>query len=208
MEGVIRSIVGAPAESLWASYHAGRTCPCTCGDVMQHYDLLLVRHAIAADRGKAWPDDNERPLTARGIERFRTAAIGIAQLNVFVDEVWSSPLRRARQTADLLASALPDTPSVNILNALSPGLAASAVMGNVQQVAMAPRLALVGHEPDLGELAAYLLSAGEPLPFRKGGACLISVGSLAPPFHSRLQWFLPPRVLRQVAWTAGSRETP
>ena len=199
--------MGAPAESVWASYHAGRTGPCARGHVMQHYDLLLVRHAIAAERGTAWPDDNERPLTTRGVERFRLAASGIAQLNVFVDEVWTSPLRRAQQTADLLAAALPERPSVNTLDALSPGCAARAVINRVREVATAPRLSLVGHEPDLGELAAYLLGAREPLPFRKGGACLISLVSLAPPFHARLQWFLPPRVLRRLSGHAKSLKT-
>jgi phosphohistidine phosphatase len=173
---------------------------------MQQYALLLVRHAIAAERGAAWPDDDERPLTARGIDRFRTAAIGIARLAASVDEVWSSPLRRARQTADLLAAALPRRPAVKTCDVLSPGFTASAVMTEMQQVATPARLALVGHEPGLGELAAYLLSAGEPLPFRKGGACLMSIGSVAPPFDARLQWFLPPRVLRQVARAAGSQK--
>jgi phosphohistidine phosphatase SixA len=60
-------------------------------------------------------------------------------------------------------------------------------------------VALVGHEPDMGELAARLLEARGQLEFRKGAVCAIDVHSATPAGPGTLRWFLPPRVLRRLA---------
>ena len=65
-------------------------------------ELYLVRHAIAAERGEDWPDDDKRPLTARGVARFKESVDGMRRLGVEVDEIFTSPLVRAKQTADVL----------------------------------------------------------------------------------------------------------
>ena len=61
-------------------------------------ELYIVRHAIAAERGSEWPDDTKRPLTERGINRFKEVVKGLRRLDITVDEVFTSPLVRARQT--------------------------------------------------------------------------------------------------------------
>ena len=161
-------------------------------------ELYLVRHAIAADRGSEWPDDNKRPLTERGISRFKDGVKGLRRLDVALDEIFTSPLLRAKQTAELLASGLEGKPSIKVLDALAPGHTPSAVMTQLARVARRRRIALVGHEPDLGELAAHLIGAGRALPFKKGGICRIDLGSLTSKRAASLTWFLPPTVLRQV----------
>src|SRR4029079_1951160 len=57
-------------------------------------ELYLVRHAIAAERGSEWPDDTKRPLTERGINRFKEVVKGLRRLDITVDEVFTSPLVR------------------------------------------------------------------------------------------------------------------
>jgi phosphohistidine phosphatase len=161
-------------------------------------ELYLVRHAIAAERGDEWPDDGHRPLTVRGIERFTQVVQGLRWLGVELDEVFTSPLVRARQTADLLAAGLTGKPAVRTLDALVPGHGAGAVVSQLAGMARRRRLALVGHEPDLGELAAHLLGAKRALAFRKGGACRIDVQALSGARAGSLVWFLPPRVLRKL----------
>src|ERR1044071_9728086 len=128
-------------------------------------ELYLVRHAIAAERGDEWPDDTKRPLTERGIQRFREAAAGLGALDVRIDEIFTSPLVRAKQTADLLAAALQPRPSVKLLAELAPGHSPPAAMAQLAKVAKRRRIALVGHEPDLGELAAHLIGGKRALPF-------------------------------------------
>jgi phosphohistidine phosphatase len=160
--------------------------------------LYLVRHAIAADRGEDWPDDDERPLTERGISRFKEAVTGLGALDVEIDEIFTSALLRAKQTADLLAAGVSGKPSVKILDALSPGHTPAAVQSQLAKAAKRRRIALVGHEPDLGELAAHLIGAGRALPFRKGGICRIDVESLTSRRAGALIWFVTPKVLRKL----------
>lgn len=161
-------------------------------------ELYLVRHAIAADRGSEWPDDSKRPLTERGISRFKEAVKGLRRLDVTVDEIFTSPLVRAAQTAELLAAGLEGKAPVKVLDALAPGHTPASVMSQLARVAKRRRIAIVGHEPDLGELAAHLIGAGRALAFRKGGICRIDLGSLSSKRAASLVWFLPPAVLRQV----------
>lgn len=161
-------------------------------------ELYLIRHAIAAERGPEWPDDARRPLTERGISRFREIVKGLKRLDVDVDEVFTSPLVRATQTAELLAAGLEGTPPVKVLDTLAPGHTSTAVMSSLAKVAKRRRVALVGHEPELGELAAHLIGAGRALPFKKGGVCRIEVGSLTAHRAGALTWFLPPGVLRRL----------
>jgi len=161
-------------------------------------ELYLVRHAIAAERGSEWKDDTKRPLTERGVSRFKDEVKGLRRLDVALDEIFTSPLVRARQTAELLAAGLDGKPPVKVLDALAPGHTPAAVMTQLARVAKRRRIALVGHEPDLGELAAHLIGAGRALAFKKGGICRIDLGSLTSKQAASLAWFLPPGVLRQV----------
>jgi len=137
-------------------------------------ELYLVRHAIAAERGEDWPDDGKRPLTERGISRFKEGVGGLKGLETTIDEIFTSPLVRAKQTADLLAAGIDGRPTVKLLDALAPGHAPAVVMAQLAKAAKRRRIALVGHEPDLSELAAHLIGARRPLPFRKA-ACAASM---------------------------------
>jgi phosphohistidine phosphatase len=161
-------------------------------------ELYLVRHAIAAERGEDWPDDDKRPLTERGIARFKESVAGLKELDVVVDEIFSSPLVRAKQTAELLASGLSGKPSVKILDALAPGHTPTSVLAQLARAAKRRRIVLVGHEPDLGELAAHLIGAARALPFKKGGACRIDVESLTSRRAGAMTWFVTPKVLRRI----------
>jgi len=162
-------------------------------------ELYIVRHAIAAERGPDWPDDRRRPLTERGITRFRQSVAGLLWMDAAIDEVFTSPLVRARQTADLLATDMGGAALVKNLSTLAPGHAPTEVLEQLSSKARRHRVALVGHEPGLGELAAYLIGAGRPLSFRKGGACRIDLESFAGSHPGALVWFVTPRVLRRLA---------
>jgi phosphohistidine phosphatase len=160
--------------------------------------LYLVRHAIAAERGEDWPDDDKRPLTERGIARFKESVKGLEVLDVELDEIFTSPLVRAKQTAELLADGVRGKPAVKVLEALSPGFAPATMLAQLSKAAKRRRIALVGHEPGLGELAAHLIGAGRALPFKKGGVCRIDVESLTSRRAGALAWFVTPKVLREL----------
>ena len=163
-------------------------------------ELYLVRHAIAAERGPAFPDDRLRPLTPEGIHRFRKSVAGLAVIGVELDVILTSPLTRAEETAVLLSAGFKKRVPVETLDALAPGGKPAAVIDALgRQARRRRRIALVGHEPDMGELAARILGARGQLEFRKGAVCAIDVNSATPAGPGTLRWLLPPRVLRRLA---------
>jgi phosphohistidine phosphatase len=166
---------------------------------MRHIELYLVRHAIAAERGAEWPDDTKRPLTKRGIGRFREGVTGLRELDAAVDEIFTSPLVRAQQTADILAAGMSGKPPVKTLAALAPGHSAQHVMTQLAKAAKRRRIALVGHEPQLGDLAAHLIGASRAIPFKKGGVCRMELENLmSSKGAGTLIWFAGPKMLRQL----------
>lgn len=163
-------------------------------------ELYLVRHAIAAERGPKYPDDRLRPLTPDGSKRFAESVPGLVEMDVVIDVVLTSPLVRARETAMMLAAGLKPKPAIVELEALAPGGRHQALLEAIKTHARRHRrLALVGHEPDLGEFAARLLAARGNVEFKKGAICLIEVDGATPGGPGTLRWMLTPRALRALA---------
>jgi len=116
-------------------------------------ELFLVRHAIALPlpEGAEEGADDARPLTPKGIRRFRKVVKGLAALGVGLDLILTSPKRRALETAELLSDLLSGETRVTPHLAEPPGEALLA------EISLEGRVALVGHEPYLSALLAQLL---------------------------------------------------
>jgi phosphohistidine phosphatase len=161
-------------------------------------ELYLIRHAIAAERGERWPDDTKRPLTAIGARRMRRAAKGLARMGVKLDMVLSSPLVRAHQTAEIIVAAYETAPQIATTSALAPGGRYAELLADLKKHSRRSRIALVGHEPDLGALAGRLAGFRRPLEFKKGAICRIDVDAIPPTAPAILRWFVTPSILRAV----------
>ena len=162
------------------------------------YELYFVRHGLAEERGDAWPDDSKRPLTDEGMSRIRKAARGLARLGVSIEVVLTSPLVRARQTAEQLAAGLDPRPSLVNVDSLAPDGSYAAVIADLEKHARKSRIALVGHEPMIGELAARFIGSRHPIEFKKGAVCRIDLEDLPPAGPGDLRWFLTPKILRAL----------
>jgi phosphohistidine phosphatase len=164
------------------------------------YELYLIRHGVAEERGEAWPDDALRPLSSGGKAKMRRASRGLARIGVSVDLVLTSPLARTRQTAEILADALRSHPPVIAIDSLAPGASAAALFADLDAHASRTRIALVGHEPGIGELAARLIGSRRALVFKKGAACRIDLTALPPAgLPGELRWLATPKMLRALA---------
>ena len=162
------------------------------------YEIYLIRHGLAEERGEAWPDDTKRPLTEEGITRLRKGARGLVRLGVTFDVVLTSPLVRARQTAEVIASAFEPGPPVVAIDSLAPDGGYQAVLADLEKHAKRTRIALVGHEPAIGELAARLIGSRHAISFKKGAVCRIDVETIPPVGPASLRWFVTPRILRAL----------
>ena len=157
--------------------------------------VFLVRHGIAADPVPELPDES-RPLTAKGRRRFRRAAREFGQIVEPIDHVFTSPLVRAVQTAEILARALKQD-EVGVLEELCPGVPLSKLFAAlVARVKDDEAVALVGHDPQMSLLVAALAQLehadGARVDFRKGAIVRIDVDAL-PPGRSEPRWNLKPR---------------
>ena len=161
--------------------------------------LYLIRHAIAFERDDRWPDDSKRPLTHKGIARMREVVDGLLEMNVELDLVITSPLVRAQQTADVILAAYDDPPSLDVSDALSPGGTPPAVAEVLSHHTKLKNIALVGHEPSLGDLGAWLIGAKAPLAFKKGGVACIEMPTLPVVGPGQLIWLATPKMLRRLA---------
>ncbi len=161
-------------------------------------ELYLIRHGVAAARGENFPDDTKRPLTSQGVQKLRKEAKALVALDVTFDVILTSPLARTRQTAELVAAAFRDPPPIVAMASLAPGSAHSAIMEELSKHHRRHRIALVGHEPGIGELAGRLLGLRTPVEFKKGAICRIDVSALPPAGPGQLRWFLTPRVMRKI----------
>jgi len=170
----------------------------TPAPVHETMELLIVRHAIAFEHDRhRWRDDGARPLSPAGIRRARKAAAGLKEFSKSPGRVLTSPLVRARQTAQILTD-VAGWPQAEEAAELSPGAPALAVLtllakNRVQLVAV------VGHQPGLGALlTACLLEDGEALPIemkKNAIACVSFDGSLRAG-RASLKWLATPRMLR------------
>ena len=157
--------------------------------------LCLVRHAIAAERGRAYPDDRDRPLTPEGRTRMAEAARGLKRLFP-ATAILSSPLVRARQTADVLATAYGFRPT--IVEALGSGDHSGTLKACKKLTEPA---VLVGHEPWMSELLALLLTGSvEAMSavFKKGAAACVSTSVPPAPGGAVLEWLAQPAMLRRL----------
>lgn len=160
-------------------------------------ELLLIRHAAAVPAGTPGIPDTERRLTPKGEAKFRVAAKGLARIASRPDVLLTSPLPRARQTAEIAARAFK-----RIEPTVEPALAHESVPGILTALGRHPAdamVAVVGHEPTLSALLAHLLGArdGDRFAFKKGGAALVDLPD-GPSDPGRLVWFLKPSVLRTL----------
>lgn len=133
--------------------------------------IYLLRHGIAEDAGPG-VSDHERALTAEGQKKLRRAMGAWRRLVAKPDVVITSPLRRARETAELFAEATRFSGALRVEEALVPNAATSLAISLLEAEVLSgtSAIALVGHEPHLGYLLGTLLTGHprQPIPLKKG----------------------------------------
>lgn len=155
-------------------------------------ELYLLRHAHAGDPADWEADDDLRPLTRKGRRQAKRLGSFMRAVGLKPDALVSSPLLRARETAEPVATAL----HLEVL--LDPRLAGDLGLGRLDEVLAeldAERPVLVGHDPDFSALVAMLCGASR-IPMKKGALARIDVERPLQPGGGVLRWLIPPDLLR------------
>jgi phosphohistidine phosphatase len=165
-------------------------------------ELLVIRHAVAGDKdtfAKTGKSDELRPITEDGTRKMVRGAQGLRRIVHHVDYVATSPLVRARQTAQIVADEF-GTKVDEKTDVLSPEGKPSQFAQWLDAHRDRDIVAVVGHEPHLSTVVSWLLSGVEDsrIELGKGGACLVTFEGRARKGCARLRWLLTPRQLRDI----------
>ena len=168
-------------------------------------NLYLMRHGIALQADDpAGTLDADRPLSSKGIKRTRKIARGMRRLGLSFDALLTSPLARARQTADLVATVLGAEALVEEISGLSPESTVEHLLFGLTRYHDRNDVLLVGHEPLLSNSVSHLLGGKSArntlnMEFKKGGLCRVEIDALPLAAPGKLHWLLTPKQLRCIA---------
>lgn len=161
-------------------------------------ELYLIRHGIAQERDSALKDE-DRALTKIGRDKTKAVAKRLYELGLRFDVIVTSPLMRSLQTAEILSFLQPKG-ELQISTDLAPN-------GNIhswlnwleqQQYPATTKLAVIGHEPDLGQWASMLVwgAAKDGIILKKAGIIGLTLPATGSPIgQSQMFWLAPPKFL-------------
>ena len=151
--------------------------------------IYLVRHSEAVDRVPPMPDA-ARHLSARGRVSFREMALRFRDAGGQPTRIFTSPLIRAVQTAEILAETLRYNGDVIPDPRLSPGFDVEKLASVLDDCRSEREVAFVGHEPDLGDILTRLLSLPQGYAMRKGDIAALDLTTPGEPLRVDLAWLL------------------
>jgi phosphohistidine phosphatase len=161
--------------------------------------LYIVRHGIAVDRtDPKSPSEAERPLTSKGVQKSRAAALGLRALKIKPDAFITSPYVRAAQTAEIFAEALGFGPEkIRVSDSLKPAADPAEIVKEMSQ-SKSKEVMCFGHGPHVDRLIEHLAGARGPFTELKkaGVACFEHSGAHA---RWRLCWMVTPKMLRELS---------
>lgn len=172
--------------------------------------LYVVRHGIAVDISEHGVErDEHRMLTPVGRARVAAAARGLRVLKCWPDRVISSPLVRARETAEILASKLTASARVETADELRPQGTPTSVVALLRRLG-GESVMLVGHMPNVSELTAHLAGGDHEtdIRFKKSAVACISCEGKPLAGAGTLEWLLQPKALRLLGQERGVTRNP
>lgn len=161
-------------------------------------NLYIVRHGEAQSIGGSITSDSERPLSPRGEKDVRLIGHVLARLEPETPHIVSSPLLRARTTASILREQRAAQSAPDVWEELSPGIRFKDVVSRIHGNGSGS-LVLVGHQPDMTHLIAYLVAdAAVEIALPPGGMAALTLPSGLGAGGARLLWLLTPDLIRSI----------
>lgn len=169
-------------------------------------EIYIIRHGDAIDQADPLvTSDAMRWLTGTGRDEVAVSARLLAKLAVVPDLVLTSPMVRARQTAEIVTDIIGPASGPVMSDHLVYGGSLAGVLGDVLRHGRPERVVLAGHMPSVGALVGFL-AWGMPdnsVPFRTGEVCRIDLPDDSPlPGFGDLRWLIPPKIARKLLGTA------
>jgi phosphohistidine phosphatase len=151
--------------------------------------IYLVRHSEAVERLPSIPDV-ARYLSARGRVSFREMAHRFRDAGGLPTRIFTSPLVRAVQTAEILSETVRYEGEIVLDPRLAPGFGVAQMASVLDDCPTEREIAFVGHEPDLGGILTRLLSLPQGYAMRKGDIAALDLPHAGDPLRADLVWLL------------------
>jgi phosphohistidine phosphatase len=169
--------------------------------------LYFLRHASAGEQLNNPKKDEKRALDPSGIEQCGYVGRALAALDVQVELILSSPLKRATQTASLVGNELSYEGKLELEAALRPGASFADFRSMLAKYAKYQSILVVGHNPNLSEFLGRSIT--EPgceaaVELKKGAIARLEFGRNS----AGLQWSLTPKILRSLYTAAAESSRP
>lgn len=157
-------------------------------------NLYILRHASAGTRRKNPVIDVKRPLDKEGKQQCLLVGRYLSALNVQFDRVVSSPLKRALQTAALVANEAGYDTKIEVSDALTPEASVQKFQDLVRSLEQYENVLVVGHNPNIPIFLSSLITPTGRLSIRmrKGAVARVDCTRLPGTLH----WLVDPRILR------------
>ncbi len=162
-------------------------------------DLFILRHGEAG-RHSLSPGDSKRPLTSEGRQEIADLSNGLQSLKIKLDCIFTSPLLRAKQTAEVVAKSLKYNGKIEELDSLKPEGSRLEFYASLSKLKRDSVVLVVGHEPYLSEMISEAISQSDcRIRLKKAGLARIKVISILPKIKGELRWLLAPKHLNKIA---------
>lgn len=161
--------------------------------------LSLIRHGEAEEIGGKIKTDFDRPLTDQGIKDIKLIARAMNRMALGFSAILTSPVVRAKQTAEIIAEITHSRDLLQITESLGFPPSRSGLLQDLKAFQKDDHILLVGHEPNMGLLSGYFLGNDKMIiNFKKGSLIRIDVTRFYPTPRGELKWFLTPKQLRWI----------
>jgi phosphohistidine phosphatase len=164
-------------------------------------DLIILRHGEAGKRMVVTGADAERALTVAGRDEVKEVAERMKSLKMEFDVIATSPLKRARETAEIVAKTLKKQKTLEAWDELKPEGEHKALYRRLSKLRADSSVLVVGHEPYLGVMIGELIGGrpGVRVALKKAGLAKVELTSLVPVPSGELRWLLTPKLVKRVA---------
>lgn len=157
-------------------------------------ELCIIRHGLAGATQEDENMDQERPLKKKGKKKMKDIAKGLKDLKVSFDVVLTSPLLRAKESAEIVNEYCGMDKKVMITDLLKPNSSYQKLSKFLNELKESKTVAIVGHEPFLTGFASYCLSSKSPfLNLKKGGVLMLEIDKEIKPGKCMLSWLMEPK---------------
>ena len=161
--------------------------------------LFILRHGEAGTRTIGTRKDSDRALTANGKAEMKKIGKTLKESGLRARQIVTSPLRRARETAEIIAHTL-KIPVVEEWDDLKPDGDRESLYQKLARIETSSSVVIVGHEPYLTSMIGEVIGAPDArLVLKKGGLAKVRITSVAPTLRGELRWLITPKLMTRMS---------